>query len=356
MSTKCSIRYLLAASMIVLTFSGIDCRRNPVGPPPGADTTSDNFTWTQYTFGGQGGSSYFKDVAIVNDTDIWAVGSIYTSPDTMYNAAHWDGVKWSLLQIPFYTICGQSHITPYAINTVFAYSGDDIWFSDGGEVVHWVDSSYEHDCSVGSIINGAINKIWGTSSADLYAVGNVGTIIRYSNGTWTQMPSGTTIDLRDVWGSSDGSVVWACGYSNDNSQSILLKYDGTSWKTVWSSHPSMPPYGGVITSLWGLDSLYLVGTDGAFREEIGGEDSVQHLFSLRDFPYRIRGSAGNNIAFVGDDAMIYHYNGSTWKLVNISTLDQPLYSVAVSKDMIVAIGSDYSVGFGAALIYVGKRE
>jgi hypothetical protein len=111
---------VLFLQILLLLFIAADCRKspNPVGPPPGADTTSNNFTWTQYTFGGQGGSSYFKDVAIVNDSDIWAVGSIYTSPDTMYNAAHWDGVKWSLLQIPFYTICGQSHITIFALATV----------------------------------------------------------------------------------------------------------------------------------------------------------------------------------------------------------------------------------------------
>jgi len=59
----------------------LTCKKEPpVGPPPpsGPDTTSHNLSWTQYTFGGAGtaGSSYFNDVAIINDTDIWAVGQV----------------------------------------------------------------------------------------------------------------------------------------------------------------------------------------------------------------------------------------------------------------------------------------
>ena len=42
------------------------------------DTTSHNFSWQTFTFGDIiGGSSYLKDIAIINENDIWAVGAIY---------------------------------------------------------------------------------------------------------------------------------------------------------------------------------------------------------------------------------------------------------------------------------------
>jgi len=41
------------------------------------DTTSHDFSWQTFEFGGQGGSSSFYDVAIVDENDIWAVGEIY---------------------------------------------------------------------------------------------------------------------------------------------------------------------------------------------------------------------------------------------------------------------------------------
>ena len=42
------------------------------------DTTSSNFIWQTYAFGSAtAGSSYLNDVAIINDTDIIAVGAVY---------------------------------------------------------------------------------------------------------------------------------------------------------------------------------------------------------------------------------------------------------------------------------------
>ena len=70
------------------------------------DTTSHDFTWQTFTFGDIiGGSSYLKDIAIINENDIWAVGAIYKAdsngkPDPLpYNAVHWDGNKWELKRI-----------------------------------------------------------------------------------------------------------------------------------------------------------------------------------------------------------------------------------------------------------------
>ncbi len=41
------------------------------------DTTSHNFTFQTWTFGGQAGSCTLYDVAIIDENDIWAVGEIY---------------------------------------------------------------------------------------------------------------------------------------------------------------------------------------------------------------------------------------------------------------------------------------
>ena len=57
------------------------------------DTTSNNFTWQTFTFGGTAGGSMLRDVAIINDTDIWAVGEIAVKDSSangysVYNAVH----------------------------------------------------------------------------------------------------------------------------------------------------------------------------------------------------------------------------------------------------------------------------
>ena len=82
------------------------------------DTTSHNFTFETFTFGGTAGSSILYDVAIINENDIWAVGEIYIADTsingyTTYNAVHWDGNQWELKRIMFYTFCGQQSKDSY---------------------------------------------------------------------------------------------------------------------------------------------------------------------------------------------------------------------------------------------------
>ncbi len=67
------------------------------------DTTSQNFTFETFEFGDGYSSSYFNDVWVFDENNIWAVG--YISPeDTTINGTHisnpniikWDGTGWEL--------------------------------------------------------------------------------------------------------------------------------------------------------------------------------------------------------------------------------------------------------------------
>jgi len=54
-------------------------------------------------------------------------------------------------------------------------------------------------------------------------VGDNGTIIHYDGTSWTSQSSGTTQNLKGIWGSSPNSIfaVW--------SGSTVLHYDGSRW-------------------------------------------------------------------------------------------------------------------------------
>ena len=51
-----------------------------------------------------------------------------------------------------------------------------------------------------------LHGVWGTSSSDVYAVGEDGTILRYDGAAWSESVSGTYPDLFGIWGSSSGDV------------------------------------------------------------------------------------------------------------------------------------------------------
>lgn len=77
---------------------------------------------------------------------------------------------------------------------------------------------------------------------------------------------------------------------------------------------------------------------------------------LGNYAYRIRGSNKNNIAIVGDEAMVWHYNGAAWhKFKELQYFDDRLYGLAVADNLIIAVGKRYSGLTSSALILVGRR-
>ena len=58
---------------------------------------------------------------------------------------------------------------------------------------------------------GALFGIWGSTSNNVWAVGDDGALIHWNGAYWQGSSSNTAKHLRDVWGSG-ASDVWAVGY------------------------------------------------------------------------------------------------------------------------------------------------
>ena len=66
-----------------------------------------------------------------------------------------------------------------------------------------------------------LNGVWGSSSTDVFAVGDEGTILHYDGSTWSPMESGLKKVLNAVWGTS-GTDVFVAGDGG-----TILHYDGS---------------------------------------------------------------------------------------------------------------------------------
>ncbi|MFZ1279327.1 MAG: glucosyl transferase, partial [Ignavibacteriaceae bacterium] len=171
-------------------------------------TTSHNFTWQTFDFGNPNyGSSVLNDVAIIDENNIWAVGEIYAdTTGQAYNAVHWNGGIWELKKIYFPTVCGSTDLTPYPAKAIFAFDNGEIWISSSGDKIAILENGIQIDkFCLPSNVSMSINKIWGSSSNDLYIVGNGGNIAHYQNGSWSKIESGTTTNINDIWGYYDPS-------------------------------------------------------------------------------------------------------------------------------------------------------
>jgi hypothetical protein len=73
-----------------------------------------------------------------------------------------------------------------------------------------------------------LRAVWGSSSTDVYAAGDGGTIIHYDGFEWATVLAGAADDLHALAGSGPGDV-WAAGLSG-----TVLHYDETEWADVSS--------------------------------------------------------------------------------------------------------------------------
>ncbi len=310
------------------------------------DTTSHNFTFQTWTFG-EHSSSALYDVAIINENNIWAVGEIYMKdslgrPDpNAYNAVHWDGQKWELKRIYFPTVCGSTSLSSYPAKSIFAFDDGKIWISSSGDKIAILKDGIQIDkFCLPSNVSMSINKLWGKSSNDLYAVGNGGNIAHYSNGSWRKIESGTTTNINDVWGIVDSITqkeMVFCAVSfvfQSGDQKILTiksnKVDSLSWNMVRRIH-----------SIWSKNNLFIYTAGGGIFENKRGywnEITEVPLYYSRN----IRGTEINNIYVCGDFGLFSHYNGAGWRTYNELHMQGIFFSLSTKNNSFVIVGLEGS--------------
>ncbi|MBL7047824.1 MAG: hypothetical protein ISR95_09395 [Candidatus Marinimicrobia bacterium] len=316
------------------------------------DTTSHDFFWEIDTLGEYG--SYLKDVAIINENDIWVVGLVKTDTAT-YNAAHWDGNKWEMKQF-IYSPSGVVHaggsIQVFDENNIIIVAGT-IFTWDGIEWEEW-------DIEVGTF-PGGINAIWGTSSSNMYFVGNSGSIVYYDGSSFEQMESGTEVDITCVSGTADGEHIFACGH-NDQGESVVLK-NNDIWQQIFYSDTYI---GNITNNDFGRtssldiynDKLYIVSTQALIKYSLsdGNIDLDRYIKSemLLDTYTSITVQSLNDIMLFGVLGNVLHYNGISWSKNSDHDLPNIIFwNGELKGNHAIMVGSH---NYGGAVIVNGIRQ
>ena len=357
---KSSTSYVLhlVSSILILStsyFLLIFCT-DPTKPPNDQpDTTSHNFSWTIDTIGTR--NSYLKDVAIINENDIWAVGEIHTEQtdcyDSLgvwqppYNAVHWDGTKWNLRRLLYKGGF-------WDINTIFAFSENDIWFE---AFLNYNGERFVEKPVPEELIGWSINKVWGTSSQDMYFVGTNGNITHYDGQSWQRLESGTDIDIQDIWGS----------LNTENNEYEILAVASTTFhiererfilrvnKNTVSTEPDSGLAVNLSTIWFQANKTYYTAGDGLYIRESKQTTWEKETDQLGYYKSEVRGNHINDVFVVGSFGLVSHYNGNSWK--HYTEKELPYFygswnALAFQNDYIVVAGDSN----GRGLILRGKRN
>ncbi|MFC1924439.1 hypothetical protein ACFLT3_00615 [Chloroflexota bacterium] len=172
-----------------------------------------------------------------------------------------------------------------------------------------------------------LHSIWGSSSTDVFAVGDWGAILHYDGSSWSEMSSGTTEDLWAVWGSSS-SDVFAVGESG-----TILHYDGSAWNLMSGGDLKQ------LKGIWGSSAtdVFAVGTGIILRYDGSAWSTMSS--GTTGFLSAVWGSSATDVFAVGKD-IILHYNGSVWSAMS-SDLTMVLEGIwGSSSSNVFAVGYD----------------
>jgi hypothetical protein len=356
---KTIVKILFFLSILLLNFScdsvDPDINRN------GIDTTSHNFTFQTWTFG-EHSSSALYDVAIINENNIWAVGEIYMNdslgqPDPKaYNAIHWNGNLWELKRIYYYGACSAVKYPP--LKAIWTFSENELVVTNGGSI-GWFDGyTLNLDCAINPLLTGSINKIWGISRNELYIVGNNGNIVHYQNGNWTNIESGTDLDVYDILGDYDGTngsyeIIAVAAKQFVNYDKKIFRINGN---TVQNILTDSIPYS--IHGLWFKSGeRYFVAGAGLYSKNniySASQWEWLHPDVTNYYLYATRGQDTNDLFACGAFGEIIHYNGKSWKsyIQEINISNGAFSNIDFREDIVVVVGYDSP----KAIITIGKRH
>ena len=321
------------------------------------DTTSSNFIFQTFYFGGATSSS-LSDIAIINDTLAYAVGQIYVydssglADQTPYCIANWNGSKWRLSRLKFFPPQAIGDSMNAVGTAIFANNKDDIWLA-AGAVFHY-DGKYWNAYYNTLNAEGA-NKIWSDGKGRTWFVGNNGLIVYYFNNVWQKLESGTTLDIYDVYGAGGQIIAIASSYTTSRKERKLLRIDPTT-NTVTEIYDEGLAVS--LRSIWFVpNKLYLCGGDGLFYKKDLNPTNDWEMYPVGPVTnYYTDGISGNDVndIFVSGAYMeLLHFNGMSWhNYKDEIPTENGAIKVVVKGNLLIAVGLSAT---GQAITIVGKR-
>ena len=325
------------------------------------DTTSSAFSWTIDTIGTF--RTILRDVEYVNDNNIWVVGTInHMIPDSNgeltiredFNLAHWDGVEWEM---------SYAYYGSVELFSITYFSDDDIWVTSHSFPLHWdgMEWTLYHLQNMGLSVS-AGKSSWGTSSDDIYFVGDGGSIVHYDGISFTKIESGTGRNLNSISGTPNGEYIFITG-TNADKGSTILQLHNSEISVIYQGEDELSLPAGTPRSISVLgDTVYFASGEGIWKfnyitnassriVEAGTYESI--------LPSSIITSTPNDIFMCGSRSEFIHFNGvhwtsdfSVWGQFGYSGVGS--YGMDVKGDDVVIVG--YVEGWQKGLIAHGRRN
>lgn len=331
--------HILTFILSVLLFYGCDSTE------PNKDVHPD-ITWKVYNLGTF--DSRIRDIFVINENNIWAVGQIYNentgNTDSTghvikpWNVGIWSGDTWDLKTILYKNISFGEY------QSIWAFDGNDVWFGATSSYIHWDGNNYTFIDING--IQGPETRIWGASNKYLYLADNIGTIAYYDGTGWKTKIKYEAKTISDFWGVNGYNTFFACYdyYSSSKNQVFKIEAD-KAFDLGWDS--TKVPY-----NLWTNETgkLWVAAFDGLYKYENGSWQTVNFQNSFNAI--NVRGTSQENIYVVGSDKLVAHFNGISWQNYDVGFNGSAVFNTLSVTPNTIALAGFTESGLIVAIGYI----
>ncbi len=292
-----------------------------------------------------------------SDHDVWVVGGDFTVPHSEARGylSHFDGSAWT--QAPLAPTIMESVANTPGLGTVavgfdggllrltaapqpgftdlrsgpaedllgtFGTSAADMWaVGNGGTILHFDGHTV---ANVAAGVTADLTDVWGTSPSDVWAVGLGGTVLHFDGHAFAPVASGTSVNLTAVFTARPNDV-WIGGDAN-----TLLHWDGSSMSKVALPGAATD---GTIFDIHGIgpDDIWLTSGNGSVGPFMAHFDGTSWSSTLVGGPTlrRVWALAPNDVwataGVIGSGGLLglAHFDGTSWTLLTGHASDVPTY-------------------------------
>ncbi len=191
--------------------------------------------------------STFSPVASGTTDDLFAVwgasaNDVWAGGDNLI--LHWNGGAWS----PAWTRTG----APYGPRSLWGASASEVWSAGNQTAMRWNGTNFIIPAALPGTFTGVLRAVFGSGSADVWAVGTAGASLHWNGSSWQEATSATGSELYGAW-SAAPTATWAVGAGG-----ACQYWNGGTWKLVATGSIER------LNGVWGSAAadVWIVGNSG----------------------------------------------------------------------------------------------